>query len=64
MAVMVITHFLAIASVEVAYFLSLKRTSLLFGIVYGALLFKEAHLGRHLIGGIVMVAGVALIMIS
>lgn len=64
MAVMIITHFLAIASVEVAYFLSLKRTSLLFGVVYGALLFKEGHLGRHLIGGILMVAGVALIMIS
>ena len=64
MAVMIITHFLAIASVEVAYFLSLKRTSLLFGIVYGALLFKEVQLGRHLVGGILMVAGVALIMIS
>lgn len=64
MAVMIITHFLAIASVEVAYFLSLKRTSLLFGIAYGALLFKEAHLGRHLIGGILMVGGVALILIN
>ncbi len=64
MAVMIITHFLAIASVEVAYFLSLKRTSLLFGIAYGALLFKEAHLGSHLIGGILMVGGVALILIN
>ncbi len=62
MAIMIITHFLAIASVEVAYFLSLKRTSLLFGIIYGALLFKEAHLGKHLIGGLLMVAGVALII--
>ncbi len=64
MAVMIITHFLAIASVEVAYFLSLKRTSLLFGILYGALLFKEAHLGKNLFGGILMVAGVALILTS
>ena len=64
MAVMIVTHFLAIASVEVSYFLSLKRTSLLFGIIYGALVFKEAHLGRNLIGGMLMVAGVALIMNS
>lgn len=64
MAVMVVTHFQGIASVEVAYFLSLKRTSLLFGIVYGALLFKEPHLIRNLTGGILMIFGVALILID
>jgi drug/metabolite transporter (DMT)-like permease len=63
MAVMVITHFAAIAQVEAAYMISVKRTSLLFGILYGALLFNERHLGRHLLAGGLMVAGVALIAI-
>lgn len=63
MAVMVITHFAAIAQVEAAYMIAVKRTSLLFGILYGALLFGERHLGRHLLAGGLMVAGVALIAI-
>lgn len=62
MSVMIVTHFLAISRVEVAYFISVKRTSLLFGIVYGALLFGERHLARHLFAGALMVAGVALIV--
>lgn len=64
MAVMIVTHFLAIARVEVAYFTSLKRTSLLFGILYGFLLFKEPHPLRHLLAGALMVAGVAMIVIA
>jgi drug/metabolite transporter (DMT)-like permease len=61
MALMVVTHFLAIAQVEAAYMIAAKRTSLLFGILYGALWFGERHLGRHLLAGGLMVAGVALI---
>lgn len=64
MAVMVVTHFLAIARVEAAYMVSVKRTSLLFGILYGAVLFRERGLGRHLAAGAVMVAGVAVIMLA
>lgn len=62
MAVAVLTHFLAIAEVEVAYFVSVKRASLLFGILYGALWFGERHLRRNLLAGSLMVAGVALIL--
>lgn len=62
MAVMVFTHFLAIAQVEVAYFVAVKRTSLLFGILYGALWFGEHYLRRNLVAGSLMVAGVALIV--
>jgi drug/metabolite transporter (DMT)-like permease len=61
LGVMTIAHFLAIARVEVAYMIAVKRTSLLFGIVYGALLFGEERLGQHLLAGAFMVAGVALI---
>lgn len=61
MAVMVVTHFMALAQVEAAYMIAVKRTSLLFGMLYGALLFGERHLGRHLLAGSLMIAGVAAI---
>jgi drug/metabolite transporter (DMT)-like permease len=59
---MVFTHFLAIARVEVAYMIAVKRTSLLFGILYGALLFREQGLRQHLAAAALMVAGVAVIV--
>jgi drug/metabolite transporter (DMT)-like permease len=59
MAAMVIAHFMALAEVEAAYMIAVKRTSLLFGMLYGAALFGERHLGRHLVAGFLMVAGVA-----
>lgn len=43
----VVTHFLALERIEVAYMIAVKRTSLLFGILYGALLFHEQRLTRH-----------------
>ncbi|MCB1859114.1 MAG: DMT family transporter [Gammaproteobacteria bacterium] len=58
---MLIAHFTAITQIEVAYMISVKRTSLLFGILYGALIFRESGLGRHLLAGGVMVAGVLVI---
>jgi drug/metabolite transporter (DMT)-like permease len=61
MAVMAVTHFLAIERVEAAYMIAVKRTSLLFGILYGALLFGERGLRRNLLAGALMVTGVALI---
>ena len=61
MAVMVVTHFMALAEVEAAYMIAVKRSSLLFGMIYGAWLFSERHLGRHLFAGLLMVAGVAAI---
>ncbi len=61
MGIMLVTHFVAITQVEVAYMIAVKRTSLLFGILYGALIFREQGLGRHLLAGGVMVAGVMVI---
>lgn len=58
---MVVTHFLALSQIEAAYMIAVKRSSLLFGIVYGALLFGEARLQQHLAAGALMVAGVALV---
>ncbi|MEQ8232887.1 MAG: DMT family transporter [Gammaproteobacteria bacterium] len=59
MAVMMLAHFAAIAQVEAAYMIAVKRTSMLFGLVYGALLFGEHGLVRNLAAATVMVVGVA-----
>ncbi len=64
MGVMVITHFMALDSVEVAYMIAVKRTSLLFGILYGALLFGEHGLLRNIIAGSLMCIGVAAIVLG
>ena len=63
-AVMVYTHFLALERVEVAYMIAVKRTSLLFGILYGALLFRERALVSRLPAGLLMVAGVAVLLVG
>ena len=60
---MVYTHFLALQLVEVAYMIAVKRTSLLVGILYGALLFRERGLARHSLGGGIMLGGVFLILL-
>jgi drug/metabolite transporter (DMT)-like permease len=62
MAAMVVTHFYAIAHIEVAYMVAVKRTSLLFGMLYGAWLFGETGLQKNLVAGMFMVLGVLLIV--
>ena len=62
MAAMVVTHFYAIAHIEVAYMVAVKRTSLLFGMLYGAWLFDERGLQKNLVAGLFMVLGVLLIV--
>ncbi len=61
MAMMVISHMLAISLVEAAYMIAVKRTSLLFGVLYGAWLFHETKITERLTGAVIMVAGVLLI---
>jgi len=61
MAIMVFLHFKAMELVEAAYMVSVKRTSLLFGIIFGVLLFKEKHLGMHLFAAAMMLCGVFVI---
>jgi len=62
MAAMVVAHFYAIAHIEVAYMVAVKRTSLLFGLLYGAWLFGEPGLRKNLLAGLLMVLGVYLIV--
>lgn len=54
----------AVSLTLVAYVISVKRTSVIFGVIFGALLFKEKGLKERLVGAAIMVAGVALIMFS
>lgn len=61
MGAMIITHFMALALVETAYMISVKRVSILIGILLGAVFFAERHLARNLVAGSMMVVGVALI---
>jgi len=55
---------IALSLTNVAYMIAVKRLSLLMGMVYGHLLFKEENLRERLAGGGLMVAGVALIVLG
>lgn len=61
---MIMSHMVAVNLVEVAYMISVKRLSLLFGVIYGYLLFGEEDLKQRLFGAALMVAGVAMIMLG
>jgi len=60
-SVAIFSHVLAISMTNVAYMISLKRTSLLFGVIYGALLSKEEKIAERLTGAAIMITGVFLI---
>ncbi len=62
-AIMVISHFKAVILIEVPYMISIKRTSLIFGIIFGAIFFKETNIKEKLIGGIIMITGLVLISV-
>jgi drug/metabolite transporter (DMT)-like permease len=61
LALMIFSHTLAISLVEAAYMLSVKRTSLLFSVVLGALVFKEHKIRERLLGTLIMIVGVFII---
>ncbi len=61
-AIMILFHTLAINLTYVSYMIAVKRTSLLFSIGYGYFLFREENILEKLAGGIMMVAGVILIV--
>jgi len=63
MVIMWVTHLMAISLVEVSYMISVKRLSLIFGIIYGAVLFKETNIKERLLGSAIMVLGVILISV-
>ena len=62
-SIMIVCHMLAMSLVNVAYMISVKRTSLLFGIFYGHFLFREERIAEKIAGGIIMLAGFIVIVI-
>ena len=62
-AIMIITHLKAISLIEVSYMVSVKRLSILFGVLYGVMFFKETNIKERFLGATVMVSGIILIFI-
>jgi drug/metabolite transporter (DMT)-like permease len=61
-SVMIAFHMIAISLTKVAYMISVKRTSLLIGVVYGYFLFREKNLRERLLGAILMFIGFVMIV--
>jgi drug/metabolite transporter (DMT)-like permease len=62
--IMVVSHMTAISLTNVAYMISLKRISVLIGVLYGYFLFREKHIKERLAGAIIMLAGFVLIVMA
>jgi drug/metabolite transporter (DMT)-like permease len=61
--IMIITHLSAVNLVEVAYMVSVKRLSILFGVIYGVMFFRETNIKERLLGATVMVLGIIMITV-
>jgi uncharacterized membrane protein len=57
-------HTLALDLARVSYMIPLKRTSILFGVIYGRILYKEEDIKERLLGASLMVAGALLISLA
>lgn len=57
----VLCHVLAISMIKAVYMISVKRTSVLFSVVYGWLLFKESEISNRILGAFLMFLGVVCI---
>ena len=62
-AIMIITHLKAISLIEVSYMVSVKRLSILFGVLYGVMFFKETNIKERFLGAAVMVSGIIMISV-
>ncbi len=57
-------HGLAIAMTQAAYMISVKRLSILFSVLYGKLVFREANITLRFSGALLMLAGALLITLQ
>lgn len=62
-SMMICFHMIAVSMINVAYMISIKRTSLLFSMIYGYFLFREEKVAEKTIGGLIMLAGFVLIVL-
>jgi len=56
-------HMIAISLTQVAYMISVKRLSLLIGVLFGYLFFKETNIRERFLGTLLMIIGFALIIL-
>jgi uncharacterized membrane protein len=61
-SVMIASHMIAISLAKVAYMISVKRISLIIGVIYGCFLFKENNIRERLIGAVLMFIGFVIIV--
>ncbi len=61
-SLMVLSHMVAMSLAKVAYVISVKRMSLIIGVFYGYLFFKEKQIRERLIGALMMFAGFIMIV--
>jgi drug/metabolite transporter (DMT)-like permease len=59
----IILHAFAISLTKAAYMISVKRLSVIIGLIYGGVIFKEKNLKMRTIGTLLMVAGAVIITI-
>src|SRR5512143_707269 len=58
-----VSHFYAVSMANVAYMIAVKRTSLLFGVLYGFWLFGERQMRERLLGAVLMFSGFVLVAV-
>ena len=61
-SIMIASHMTAISLTKVAYMISLKRTSIIMGVIYGYFLFKEKNIRERLAGAVIMFIGFVMIV--
>ena len=61
--IMIFAQFTALSIAEVPYVISIKRTSLLFSILFGWIFFHEERIRERMLGAVFMVGGVVLILL-
>ena len=63
-ALATISHFHAIKLAPVSYMIAVKRTSLIFSVLYGGLIFKEEHIRLRLLGTSIMLSGAVVLYLA
>lgn len=61
-SVMIASHMIAISLTKVAYMISVKRISLLIGVIYGYIFFTEKNIRERLLGATLMFVGFVMIV--
>lgn len=54
-------HYVGLSLLLAAYYISVKRLSVIFDVIFGRFMHREEHFGKRMIGAVLMVAGVVLV---